>query len=470
VSSPTSVIILAAGKGTRMQSACPKVMHLVGGRPMLAAVLALAKTFAETKGETLGETLQAGPILVVASPENHAMLQQAFPEVLFAIQTEPLGTGHAVQEGLKALAAQAPDALGADVLVLCGDTPLVPLDCLQQMRAVKAATQAAVVVLAMSPPDPKAYGRLRLGEAGRVLEIVEAKDLPDHEMALAQNPHPPLCNAGMMLLDGKTALPLLEKLSPHNRAQEYYLTDVVKLAVQEGLTCHAVEGPWENLLGVNSRQDLALVEALFQQQMREKLMQQGATLLDPATVYLAFDTLTQKDVVIHPFVTIGPGVSLGEGSELFSFSHLSQATLGPRTKVGPFCHLRHGAKLHEGVEVGNFVEIKESVLKAGSKVKHLSYLGNSTLGVKANIGAGTITCNYDGHEKHATSIGDGAMVGANTSLIAPVIVGDGALVGAGSVITHDVPPNALAVSRGEQTTILEGARRFRQKKKNLGKD
>ncbi|MGL4371655.1 MAG: DapH/DapD/GlmU-related protein, partial [Alphaproteobacteria bacterium] len=329
--------------------------------------------------------------------------------------------------------------------------------------AIKAKTQAAVVVLAMSPPDPKAYGRLRLGKTGDVLEIIEAKDVADRDLTLTSQK--PLCNAGVLLLDGNAALPLLKKLTPNNRAQEYYLTDVVKLAVEAGFGCRYVEGPWESLQGVNSREDLALVEAIFQQQARAKLMAQGVTLVDPSTVYLSFDTVAEKDVTIHPFVTLGPGVTLGEGSEILSFSHLSQATLGAHTKVGPFCRLRRGAELHERVEVGNFVEIKESVLKPGSKVKHLSYLGNSTIGTKANIGAGTITCNYDGHEKHATYIGDGVMVGANTSLIAPITLGEGALVAAGSVLTQGVPPHALAVSRSEQKTIPEGAKRFRQKKK-----
>ncbi|MGL4427082.1 MAG: bifunctional UDP-N-acetylglucosamine diphosphorylase/glucosamine-1-phosphate N-acetyltransferase GlmU [Alphaproteobacteria bacterium] len=449
--SPVSVIILAAGLGTRMQSNHPKVMHPVGGRPMLSSVLELAKG------------LKAARTIVVASPENQAELRRAFPDVAFAIQEKPLGTGHAVRAGVEALIAQTLTPFDEDVLVLCGDAPLVPLACLQEMQAMKAKTQAAVMVLAMSPPDPKAYGRLRLGEAGDVLEIIEAKDFADRGIALTSQK--PLCNAGVLLLDGKAGLSLLKKLTPNNRAQEYYLTDVVKLAVEAGLGCRYIEGPWESLLGVNSREDLALVEAVFQQQARARLMAQGATLVDPSTVYLSFDTVVGKDVVIHPFVTLGPGVTLGEGSEIFSFSHLSQATLGAYTKVGPFCRLRSGVELHECVEVGNFVEIKESVLKPGSKVKHLSYLGNSTVGAKANIGAGTITCNYDGHEKHATYIGDGVMVGANTSLIAPITLGEGALIAAGSVLTQEVPPNALAVSRSEQKTIPEGAKRFRQKKK-----
>ncbi|MGL5784787.1 MAG: DapH/DapD/GlmU-related protein, partial [Alphaproteobacteria bacterium] len=323
--------------------------------------------------------------------------------------------------------------------------------------------KAAVVVLAMSPPNPQTYGRLNLGETGDVLEIIEAKEFVDQGVTLSSREI--LCNAGVLLLDGKAALPLLKKLTPNNCAQEYYLTDVVKLAVEEGLSCRYVKGPWESLLGVNSREDLALVEAIFQQQARAKLMAQGVTLVDPSTVYLSFDTVAEKDVTIHPFVTLGPGVTLGEGSEILSFSHLSQATLGAHTKVGPFCRLRDRVELHERVEVGNFVEIKESVLKPGSKVKHLSYLGNSTVGKKTNIGAGTITCNYDGHEKHATYIGDGVMVGANTSLIAPITLGEGALIGAGSVLTQEVPPNALAVSRSEQKMIPEGAKRFRQKKK-----
>lgn len=418
---------------------------------MLSAVLSLTKD------------LQAEQIIIVASPENQAELRQAFPDVAVAIQEKPLGTGHAVLAGVEALSAQFPSPFNENILVLCGDAPLVPLTCLQEMQTIKAKTQAAVVVLAMSPPDPKAYGRLRLGEAEDVLEIIEAKDFEDRGVALTSPK--PLCNAGVLLLDGKTALSLLKKLTPNNRAQEYYLTDVVKLAVEDGLSCHYVEGPWESLLGVNSREDLALVEAIFQQQARTRLMAQGATLLDPSTVYLSFDTTVEKDVTIHPFVTLGPGVTLGEGSEIFSFSHLSHATLGAYTKVGPFCRLRNGAELHERVEVGNFVEIKESVLKPGSKVKHLSYLGNSTIGSKANIGAGTITCNYDGYEKYSTYIGDGVRVGANTSLIAPITIGDGALVGAGSVLTQKVPPNALAVSRSEQKTIPEGAKRFRQKKK-----
>ncbi|MGL4825141.1 MAG: bifunctional UDP-N-acetylglucosamine diphosphorylase/glucosamine-1-phosphate N-acetyltransferase GlmU [Alphaproteobacteria bacterium] len=448
---PVSVIILAAGLGTRMQSNHPKVMHSVGGRPMLSSVLEL------TKG------LDAARTIVVASPENQAELHRAFPDVAFAIQEKPFGTGHAVRVGVEALSAQLQNPFDEDILVLCGDAPLVPLACLQEMRAIKAKTQAAVVVLAMSPPDPKAYGRLRLGKTGDVLEIIEAKDVADRDLTLTSQK--PLCNAGVLLLDGKAALPLLKKLTPNNRAQEYYLTDVVTLAVEAGLGCRYVKGPWESLLGVNSREDLALVEAVFQQQARTKLMAQGVTLVDPSTVYLSFDTVAEKDVTIHPFVTIGPGVILGEGAEVFSFSHLSQATLGAHTKVGPFCRLRDRVELYERVEVGNFVEIKESVLKAGSKAKHLSYVGNSTIGAKTNIGAGAVTCNYDGHGKHATYIGDNVMVGANTSLIAPLTIGDGALIGAGSTLTQGVPPHALAVSRNEQKTIPEGAKRFHRKKK-----
>lgn len=442
--SPLWVVVLAAGRGTRMRSNLPKVLHPVGGRPMLAAVL---------------ETVQAlTPVqtVVVASPDNQGALQRAFPDQAFCIQDQPLGTGHAVQQALPHLSGVPK----GDLLVLCGDTPLIPADCLQEMRQAKAQTGSDLIVLAMGPPDLKAYGCLKLDGDGRVLEIIEAKHL-DKDRTDVSN----LCNSGVILMDGDRVVPLLDQLPHHAETGEYYLTDVVAMAVQAGLTCRFVEGPWQDLLGVNDRKDLANAEAQFQTQRRQHAMAQGVTLLDPASTFFSFDTIVEPDVTLHPFVTLGPGVVVERGAQVLPFSCLSDTHLGPDTKVGPFCHLRNRAVLHQGAEVGNFVEIKESTLHADSKVKHLSYVGNAQIGDRSNIGAGVVTCNYDGYTKHPTHIGQDVLLGSNTALIAPVTVGHGVVVGAGSVIVTDVPDQALALSRPEQKTINDGAKRFHQKKK-----
>jgi bifunctional UDP-N-acetylglucosamine pyrophosphorylase/glucosamine-1-phosphate N-acetyltransferase len=366
------------------------------------------------------------------------------------IQTDRLGTGHAV--------LQAKAALGqfdGDVLVLYGDTPLITRATLERMLTERrGARDPAVVVLGFKPVDPAHYGRLVVGAEG-LKAIVEYRDAtPDQR----ENP---LCNSGVMCIDGTRLWSLIERVDNKNSKGEYYLTDIVALARADGATCSHVEGDSAELLGVNARSELAVAEALVQARLREAAMDGGATLIDPATVWLSWDTRIGRDVTIWPHVVFGPGVAVGDNVEIKGFCHFEGCVVEDGVAAGPFSRLRPGAEIGEGAHIGNFVEVKKAIVEAGAKINHLAYVGDARVGAGANVGAGTITCNYDGFNKSFTDIGAGAFIGSNTSLVAPVKIGDGAVVGAGSVITKEVTPGALAVARGSQMELKGWAERFR---------
>jgi bifunctional UDP-N-acetylglucosamine pyrophosphorylase/glucosamine-1-phosphate N-acetyltransferase len=435
-----SCLILAAGKGVRMKSALPKPLHQVAGRPMVSYCVAAA------------EALQPARIVVVIGPGMEAMADAVQPHGT-ALQPEAKGTGHAVQSGMAALAASD------EVLVLFGDTPLVTAATLQKLRDRRTAgDNPAVVVSGMTPPSATGYGRL-LVEGGSLMGIVEERDASEAQRSIK------LCNGGIMLFDGHLLPQLLKGLSNNNAKGEYYLTDTIALARKAGHACAHVEIPCEEVMGVNSRVELAAVEAVMQQRLRKAVMDGGATLQDPNSVYLSHDTQLGRDVTIEPHVYFGPGVSVADGVTIRAFSHLEGVSIGKGAIIGPFARLRPGTTLSEGVHIGNFVELKKAEVAAGAKINHLSYIGDAVVGAHANIGAGTITCNYDGFGKYRTEIGAGAFIGSNTALVAPVKIGPEALVGAGSVITSDVPADALALERSPQKVAAQRGMATRRKER-----
>src|SRR5512140_3216137 len=435
-------IVLAAGEGTRMRSSLPKVLHPVAGQPLLAHVLA-----ATPRG--------AGAALaVVVGPEHRAVEQEVSrlrPEAATYVQRERLGTAHAV------LAAREAIARGADdLLVAFGDTPLISAATCARLRA-PLQNGAALAVLGFRAADPTGYGRL-LVEGDRLVAIREQADASPAERAIK------LSNAGVMAFDGRRALQIIEKIGNANSKGEYYLSDAVAVVREMGLEAVVIETSEDEVRGINTKAQLAEAEQVMQARLRKAALDAGVTMIAPETVYLAADTKFGSDVTIEPFVVIGPGVSIGDGAVVHSFSHIVQSKLGRNASVGPYARLRPGTSLGEGARIGNFVETKAATLEAGVKVNHLSYIGDAHVGANANIGAGTITCNYDGFGKHKTEIGKGAFVGTNSSLVAPVRLGDGAYIGSGSVITRDVPDDAMAVERNQQSNREGGAKRYREMK------
>jgi bifunctional UDP-N-acetylglucosamine pyrophosphorylase/glucosamine-1-phosphate N-acetyltransferase len=387
--------------------------------------------------------------------KNMDELARAVAPVPVAIQDPPLGTGHAVLAARKAL-----DGFQGDVLVLFGDTPLLTAVTVERMIAARRGPgDPAVAVLGFRPDDPGQYGRLVTDASGALMRIVEARDASAEERKIG------LCNAGIMAIDGKRLFALLDAVGNDNAKKEYYLTDVVALARGKGWGCVAVEAADANeVMGINTRAELAVAEAVMQTRLRAKAMVSGVSMTDPSTVYLSHDTRFGKDVTIGPNVVFGRGVTVGNAVEIRAFCHIDGAVIGDGAIVGPFARLRPGARLGRDVHIGNFVEVKEAVLDDGVKANHLTYIGDAHVGAGANIGAGTITCNYDGFFKHRTEIGPGAFIGSNTALVAPVKVGAGAVIGAGSVITSEVAPDSLAVERAPQTERKGWAVRFRAKK------
>jgi len=358
---------------------------------------------------------------------------------------------------------QAGDALSGftgDVLVLYGDTPLLEVETLTALLDARRSATAAAAVLGFRPADPGLYGRLVCDDNGKLERIVEARDADAAILALD------LCNSGVMALDGGVLPGLLARLDNNNAKGEYYLTDIVAISAADGRQSVVLEAAEESLLGVDSRADLAVAEAVIQTRLRARAMASGATLTDPASTFLSHDTVLEQDVTVGPNVVFGPGVHIGAGSEILAFCHLEGVMVAAGARIGPFARLRPGTRLGEGARIGNFVETKAAEIAAGAKVNHLSYVGDASVGAGANIGAGTITCNYDGFSKHRTEIGAGAFIGSNTALVAPVSIGDGAMVGAGSTVTKDVEADALAVARGEQRDIPDGAARFRRQRKD----
>ena len=427
-----AAIILAAGNGTRMKSALPKVMHPIAGRPMIAHLM-----------DAL-QPLSPAATIVVLGPRMEAVARIVAPAER-VVQDPPLGTGDAVRTAFRALNGRlAPQGSIDEVLVLYGDTPFLTSATLSRLLAERRRTSAAILVSGMRPTDPGPYGRFVLAPDGTLERIVEAADASPEERAIG------LVNGGIMVIEARHLGELLDALDRDNAKGEFYLTDIVRLARRKGLVCRTVELPAEELIGINTRVELAEAEALMQRQLRRAAMDSGVTLVAPETVFLSADTQLGRDVVVEPNVTFGPGVAIGEGARIRSFSHLEGAAVGAGAIIGPFARLRPGAVLEEEVHVGNFVEVKAARLGAGAKANHLSYIGDAEVGARTNIGAGTITCNYDGFNKFRTTIGEHAFIGLNTALVAPVKVGDGAIVAAGSVITRDVPADALSLARGQQ--------------------
>ena len=440
-----AIVILAAGMGTRMKSRVPKVLHAVAGRSMLGHVLARAQELAPAR------------VVVVHGPgeEGAAVAEEArrwLPQVALAEQAERLGTGHAVMQAMPAL-----EGFRGRVLVLYGDVPLLTRETLDALLA-KAAS-APLAVLGFEAADPTGYGRLIVAGDGGVEAIVEEKDADEEQRRITK------CNSGVMVVEAGLLRELLPKLSNDNAQGEYYLTDLVEKTREKGETVALSTCPEEETLGVNDRVQLATVERIMQRRLREAAMRAGVTFTDPDSVFLSFDTRLGQDVTIGPFVVFGPGCTVGDGVTIHSHCHLEGAVVEEGAQVGPFARLRPGARVMAGAKVGNFVEIKNATVEAGAKVNHLSYIGDATVGEKANIGAGTITCNYDGFLKHRTEIGAGAFIGSNTALVAPVTIGDGALVAAGSTITKDVPADALAIERAEERIVEGWAARYRERKR-----
>jgi bifunctional UDP-N-acetylglucosamine pyrophosphorylase/glucosamine-1-phosphate N-acetyltransferase len=427
-----AAIILAAGSGTRMKSAMPKVMHPIAGQPMIAHLL-----------DAL-QPLTPAATVVVVGPQMDDVARVVAPAQTI-VQDPPLGTGDAARAALRAVRDRlAPQGDIDEVLVLYGDTPLLRSATLARLLAEQEQGPAAILLAGMRPADSGPYGRLVSAPGGGILRIVEAADATPEEYAIG------LCWGGLMLIRARHIFELVEALDRNNAKGEFYLTAIVGLATNKGLRCRAVELPATELIGINTRAELAEAEALMQSRLRRAAMDAGVTLVAPETVFLSADTRLGRDVVVEPNVTFGPGVTVEEGARIRSFSHLEGAAVGAGAIVGPFARLRPGAVLEEEVHVGNFVEVKAARLGAGVKANHLSYIGDSEVGSRTNIGAGTITCNYDGFNKFRTIIGEDAFIGSNTALVAPVSVGAGAIVAAGSVITHDVPAGALSIARGQQ--------------------
>ena len=438
-SRPCLTLVLAAGEGKRMHSAVPKVLHHVAGQAMLAHVLDAAPRGADDE------------IAVVVGPERHdvaAAARAKNPGLQIFIQSERRGTAHAVLAARAAL-----EGAKGDVIIAYGDMPLILPETLARLKA-RREQGAHVVVLGFHAANPKGYGRL-LHRDGKLAAIREERDASPEERALT------LCNSGLVAFDGAVILSLLDAIGSANSQGEFYLTDAIEIAHARGLNCDVVLADEAEVQGVNDRVQLAEAEAHMQARLRAKAMLAGATLVDPASVHLSYDTKIAADVTIEPQVFIGPGVSIETGAIIHASSHLEGVKIGAGVSVGPFARLRPGAVLEPGAKVGNFVEIKAARLGAGAKVSHLSYIGDADIGAQANIGAGVITCNYDGFFKYRTIIGAGAFVGSNSALVAPVTIGDGAYVGSGSVITKDVSADALALERNQQLEKPGWAQRFR---------
>jgi len=433
-------IVLAAGLGTRMRSAQPKVLHEIAGLPMLAHVLAAA--------EGAGLSRQ----VIVTGPDGEGvrtLAGDAGGRRRFAVQSERNGTGHAVLTARCKLAGDA-----GSVFVLYGDTPLIRAETIRAMD--QELGHADLVVVSFTPDDPGRYGRLIEDQAGNVVAIREHADASAEERGIRT------CFSGLMAFGRARDLDLLDDLRPDNVQGEYYLTDLVAIGRGRGLTIRAVEVDPVDVVGVNSRAELAVAEEAMQERLRARAMAEGATLVAPRTVQLSHDTVLESDVLVEPNVVFGPGVRVRQGAQIRAFSHLEAAEIESGAIVGPFARLRPGAHIGEGAHIGNFVEIKNAVIDEGAKANHLSYIGDAHVGAGANIGAGTITCNYDGFAKHHTEIGAGAFIGSNSSLVAPVSVGEGAYVASGSVVTRVVEAGALAVARGRQENKPGWSERFRE--------
>lgn len=421
-----------------MNSGLPKVLHRLGGRSLIRHVLTAARA------------LEPDQLVVVVAPGMEQISSEMAP-CQICIQSRALGTADAVKVALGSLARTTDD-----VLVLCGDTPFINPQTLRQALAVRRCdSQPQVVVVGMQLEQPGHYGRLLVEDQCQLAGIVEYADASLDQRRIG------LCNSGVMIFDGPKLGYWLEQVDNHNARGEYYLTDVVARARTEGSRCQVFEAAPDEMMGVNTRSELARAEQIFQWRLREQALENGVSLIDPASVFFAWDVSLGRDCIIHPYVVLGKGVTIGEQVEIRSFCELEAVRVDSGSVIGPFARLRGDSYLAQNVDIGNFVELKHSQVGAGSKVRHLSYLGDTTTGENANIGAGTITCNYDGKAKHGTCIGEGALIGSNCSLVAPVHVGKGAILGAGSVITRDVEEDAMAVARARQRNLPGRAKYFR---------
>jgi bifunctional UDP-N-acetylglucosamine pyrophosphorylase / glucosamine-1-phosphate N-acetyltransferase len=437
---PLLTLILGAGKGTRMKSARPKVLHAIAGRSMLGHVI--------TTSQAVGATTLA----VVIGPDMDAVASEIAtfaPGALVFVQERQLGTANAAAAARVAIAAHS-----GDVLVIFGDTPLITVATIK--RLITALEHGAqVAVLGFHAKDPTGYGRLLTNAEGALLAIREHRDADETERRVT------LCNSGVMAFRVPDLMHLLDQITDHNTQREFYLTDAIEIARNAALKVVAVAGDEDEMLGINARDQLAQAEVLFQTRARRDAMANGATLIDPGSVWFSHDTRLGRDVTIEPNVFFGPGVTVADDVIIKANSHIEGASIGPGARIGPFARLRPGAKLGPDVHVGNFVEVKNASMEAGSKANHLAYIGDARVGSKANIGAGTIFCNYDGFNKHFTDVGASAFIGSNSALVAPVKIGDGAFVGSGSVITKDVTADALAVERSAQVEHPGWAAKFR---------
>jgi bifunctional UDP-N-acetylglucosamine pyrophosphorylase/glucosamine-1-phosphate N-acetyltransferase len=448
---PLAIIILAAGQGTRMRSARHKVLHEIAGRPMIEHLLASL------------EELSPERVVVVVGQGREQVEAQLGGRAEISVQHEQLGTGHAVLQAEQALAG-----LEADVLVLYGDVPFVRADTMQRMLdRLHAEHLPQVVVLGFEPADPLQYGRI-IANNGRIAKMVEHKDATEQERASR------LCNSGLLAAPAATLFQLLAQVRSDNAQGEYYLPDIVNIAIAKGGACAVVvTDDADEVAGINSRAELADAEARWQQARRLRAMAEGATLIAPETVFFSWDTVLGRDVTVEPNVIFGPGVQVADDVTIHAFSHLEGARLERGVFIGPFARLRPGSVLEEGSRIGNFVEMKKAVLGRGAKANHLTYLGDATIGAGANIGAGTITCNYDGYFKHRTEIGPRAFIGSNSALIAPVKIGADAIIAAGSAVSRDVAEGELRMVRAEQLVKPGWADRFHdamKKKKAAGKE
>ena len=435
--------ILAAGHGSRMRSDMAKPLHKVGGKSMLGWVIETA------------HGAGSDAVCVITAPKHDQIetyLGDHYPNVTTAKQAQALGTGHAAQTAFEAIGSH-----GQPILVLFGDTPLITAETCQRMaEAIKGG--ADLCVLGMTAPDPTGYGRLITNPDGALIAIIEEAD------ANAEQKQISAVNAGVMAFSPELAKACLNKLSNDNAQGEYYLTELVKIATSQNRPITVVMADKSEVQGVNSRADLAAIEATLQQRLRDAAMAMGVSMQAPETVFLCADTIIEQDVILEPHIVIEQGCHIKSKARIRAFSHLEGAEVGERAIIGPYARLRPGAKLGKSVKIGNFVEVKKAIFEDGAKANHLSYIGDARVGESANIGAGTITCNYDGYDKFKTDIGKGAFIGSNTALVAPVTIGDGAIIGAGSTITKNVAQNDLALSRAAHKVLAEGGAKFRARK------
>ncbi|AEI37621.1 bifunctional UDP-N-acetylglucosamine diphosphorylase/glucosamine-1-phosphate N-acetyltransferase GlmU [Zymomonas mobilis] len=442
---PFSAVILAAGKGTRMRSDIHKILHPLAGRPLLGWVL-----------ETIAPLEPVYTILVTGSGRNQVerYLEKMSLSVTPVTQNEQLGTAHAVNQAKSAL-----EEFKGDIVILYGDVPLVQPKTIQHLLSrLHQADKPKVAVLAFRPDDPRQYGRILTGENNHIVKMVEYKDANPKERQIN------LCNSGLLAIRSADLWPLLDRVKNNNAAGEYYLPDIVMLALVDGDVAVTVEAEAWEVTGVNNRSELAQLETVWQTRKRTRVMEEGASLVAPETVWFSYDTKIGRDVTIEPQVFFGPEVKIGDGVTIHAFSHIEGAEVAEKAEIGPFARLRPGADIAEKAKVGNFVEIKKAKVEKGAKVNHLTYIGDASIGAGANIGGGTITCNYDGFGKYRTEIGENAFIGSNSALVAPVRIGAGAIIAAGSIVTCNVPDDALAIARGRQENKSLWAKAFRAHK------